>query len=193
MAGLLRYTALLDACVLFPLGVCDALMSVGKTELFAPKWTARIDDEWTRSLAAQYSRPVQDFHARREDMHLAYPDWEVPEAAWSPLVAALALPDENDRHVLAAAIAGHADCIVTMNLKDFPASVLGAHGIEAVHPDEFLIHQFELDQVRVLTAFKQMRMRRRNPAFTPQMFADAMERNQLLAVARLLRDAADLI
>lgn len=50
MAGHARYTALLDACVLFPVAVCDSLMSVAATGLYAPKWTRRIEDEWTRSL-----------------------------------------------------------------------------------------------------------------------------------------------
>jgi hypothetical protein len=34
MAGHARYTALLDACVLFPVAVCDSLMSVAATGLY---------------------------------------------------------------------------------------------------------------------------------------------------------------
>ena len=68
-------------------------------------------------------------------MRDAIPDWEVPETAWTAITRGLELPDPNDVHVLAAAIAGHADCIVTSNLKDFPASILMEFGIEAVDPD----------------------------------------------------------
>lgn len=39
MAGHARYTALLDACVLFPVAVCDSLMSVSFAGVYAAKWT----------------------------------------------------------------------------------------------------------------------------------------------------------
>ena len=53
----------------------------------------------------------------------------------------------------ASAIAGHADCIVTSNRKDFPESVLRSYGLEAMDPDTFIINQWDLDPVRVITAF----------------------------------------
>ena len=55
------------------------------------------------------------------------------------------VPDPNDVHVLAAAVAGHADCIVTSNLKDFSASILMEFGIEAVDSDTFIINQLQLN------------------------------------------------
>src|SRR5690606_8440654 len=79
------------------------------------------------------------------------------------LIEVLALPDPNDRHVLAAAIKGHADLIVTANLKDFPNEVLKRWGIKAQHPDEFLTHQFHLSQPAFLTAVKTVRLRLKNP------------------------------
>ena len=50
MAGHARYTALLDACVLYPMAMADALMSLATAGLFAAKWTTRIEAEWIRSL-----------------------------------------------------------------------------------------------------------------------------------------------
>ena len=66
---------------------------------------------------------------------------------YEDLIASLSLPDPNDRHVLAAAIKGRTDVIVTLNLRDFPAERLDRWGIEAQHPDEFLTHQFHLSRV----------------------------------------------
>lgn len=193
MAGHARCTALLDACVLYPIAVCDALMSVAATGICAAKWTRRIDDEWTRALEQQRGVPHGTFDFRRDQMHAACADWEVPAEAWQPLEPCIDLPDPADRHVLAAAIAGHADCIVTANLGDFPAAVLGPLGLEALHPDSFLVAQLDLDALSVLPAFKGMRARLKNPAMTAAVFADAMERNGLIETAQFLRQALELI
>jgi hypothetical protein len=52
------------------------------------------------------------------------------------------LPDENDRHVLAAAIAGSADMIVTLNARDFPRDYLRQEGLDRIDPDALLMQTF---------------------------------------------------
>ncbi len=193
MAGHSRYTVLLDANVLYSVAISDALMEVAATGIYAAKWSKAIDDEWVRNLAKNRNRPESDFHPRRDLMHDACPDWEVPEDGWRPIEPSLSLLDANDRHVLAAAVAGHADSIVTINIKHFPASVLDPLGITALHPDEFLLQQLELEPLVVLPAFKVMRARLKNPAFTPTAFVDAMERNGLVQTAAFLGQALQLI
>jgi len=126
-------------------------------------------------------------------MRDAVPDWEVPEAAWHPLLNGYSLPDPDDRHVLAAAIAGHADCIVTANLRDFPVQVVSQYGIEVVDPDRFIINQWDLDALTVVAAFKRMRSRWKRPQATPDDFAAALERSGLPVTAHRLREAAELI
>ena len=66
-----------------------------------------------------------------------------------PLIDGLALPDPDDRHVLAAAIRCHAQVIVTHNLRDFPASALAPFGLEAQPPDLFVGHLVDLAPGRV--------------------------------------------
>lgn len=193
MAGNARYTALLDACVLYPIAVADALMSLATEGLFAAKWTTRIEAEWMRSL--QIDRPDLEgkLGTRRDSMRDAVPDWEVPEDAWRPLEKSLQLPDPEDVHVLAAAIAGHADCIVTANTRDFPGDVVTPYGIEVVDPDTFLVNQWDLDPLVAIAAFKRMRARRQKPESTPEDFANALERNGLVVTAERLRSAIELI
>ena len=193
MAGRNRYTALLDANVLYSVVISDALMEVAATGIYAAKWSKAIDVEWVRNLANNKNRAEVDFHSRRDLMHDACPDWEVPEEGWKLIEPCLKLPDANDRHVLAAAVAGHADSIVTINIKDFPSTVLDPLGMTALHPDEFLFQQLQLEPLVVLPAFKAMRARLKNPAFTPEKFVDAMERNGLIQTAAFIGQALQLI
>jgi predicted nucleic acid-binding protein len=193
MAGHARYTAVLDACVLYPLAMTDALLSLATAGFFAAKWTTEIEEEWIRSLEANRPDLVGKLNVRRDSMRDAVPDWEIPKSAWSSIVSEITLPDPGDAHVLAAAIAGHADCIVTANLKDFPPQVLMQFGIEAVDPDSFIINQWDLDPVNAIAAFKRMRARRRKPHSSPEDFAYALEVGGLPITAGRLRSAAELI
>ncbi len=193
MAGYARYTAVLDACVLFPIATADALVSLAVAGLFAAKWTVAVEAEWLAVAERRHPELAGRFTTRRDEMRDAVIDWEVKAEGWEALAPSLTLPDPNDVHVLAAAIAGHADCIVTTNLKDFPASVLEVYGLIALHPDDFIVAQLDLDLYPALGAFKAMRARKRNPAYTAEEFAAAMERNGLVATAERLRRAVDLI
>jgi len=193
MAGHARYTAVLDACVLYPVSVADALMSFAVADLYAAKWTTQIEDEWIRNLESNRPELAGRLTRRRDLMRLAVPDWEIPQTAWRVLTPALRLPDPDDVHVLAAAIAGHADCIVTANLVDFPSSILEIHGVTAVHPDDFLMAQFDLDQVRATAALRDMRGRSKKPPYEVEEFAQIFERNGLVGMAERLRKVAPLL
>ena len=193
MAGHARYTALLDACVLYPLAMADSLMSLATAGLYAAKWTTRIESEWISALEADRPDLIGRLDYRREQMRNAVPDWEVPEAAWSACAGGLTLPDPNDIHVLAAALAGHADCIVTANLRDFPSALVADLGIEVIHPDQFVVAQWDLDQLTAVAAFKRMRTRWKKPEASPEDFAKALERGGLPSTAQRLREAAELI
>jgi predicted nucleic acid-binding protein len=193
MAGHARYMAVLDACVLYPVAVADTLMSLAAVGVFAAKWTTLIESEWIRSLETDRPDLVGRLEYRRDQMPRAALDCEVPEAAWRPLTDGLTLPDPNDIHVLAAAIAGHADGIVTTNLVDFPLAILAQHGLERIHPDEFIVAQIDLDLVSSLSAFRSMRGRRQNPQNSPLEFAAALERNGLALTAERLRECVELI
>lgn len=193
MAGHARHTALLDACVLYPVAVADALMSLAAVGLFAAKWTTRIEDEWMGSLERDRPDLRGRLGMRRDGMRAAVIDWEVSESAWQSVRLEAQLPDPNDAHVMAAAIAGHTDCIVTANTKDFPVAVVAPLGITVVHPDDFIVQQIDLNPIIALGAFKAMRTRWRRPQASAADFAHALERNGLAATAQRLLEAAELI
>ena len=136
---------LLDACVLFPTVQREILIGAAEAGFYRPLWSARILEEWAR--AVRKLGPDAEGIARVEIalLRARHPRSEVSEA---PQIAArLHLPDENDLHVLAAAIGAGADAIVTVNASDFPRGVLAAEGIERRDPDavlwEFASHQPE--------------------------------------------------
>lgn len=187
------YTAILDACVLYPIAIADALVSMAAEGLFTAKWTVRIEEEWMGALERQRPDLVGKLGVCRDSMREAIQDWEVPESAWGPLVPSIHLPDPNDAHVLAAAIACNADYIVTFNLKDFPRDILNEHGIILSDPDSFIIEQWDMDPIGAILAFKQMRARRKKPRSGPSEFADILERAGLPMTANKIRMAADLI
>jgi hypothetical protein len=128
---------LIDANVLYAAPLRDLFMQLALSRLFRARWTARINDEWTRNLLA--NRPDIAFEQTeftKAMMIRAVPDGMVE--GYEGLIESLQLPDPDDRHVLAAAIKAEADVIVTLNRKDFPHEALQPHGIEVQYPDEFL-------------------------------------------------------
>lgn len=193
MAGSARYTAIPDACVLYPATLRDLLLSLARDGLFHARWSERIQNEWVRSLLKR--RPELDAAALRRTCELmakAVPDSVVH--GWQSIEPGLkGLPDADDRHVLAAAICGHADAIVTFNLGDFPAEALAPFGVEAQHPDDFLLNQLDLSLIAALKSIKAMRARWRKPQLTALDLAAGIEKLQLPLVAARLRDVAELI
>lgn len=94
---------------------------------------------------------------------------------WEPLVPGLELPDRDDRHVVAAAVRGRADLVVTRNLDDFPDEVLAPLGIHALSPDEFLLDQLDLDPYGTLTVIGEQASAMRRPPATAQDVLAALD------------------
>jgi len=127
---------LCDACVLYPTVMREVLMGAASKGFFKPFWSERILEEWAR--AARKIGPTGEMQARGE-IALLRAKW--PESSVQPHegdLARLWLPDPNDIHVLAAAIACSADIILTLNAKDFPRHTLSEEGLERTNPDDLL-------------------------------------------------------
>ncbi len=127
---------LLDTCVIYPTVMRQMILKVAGQGVFTPLWSGRIIGEWLR--AAEKLGPEGVAQARAEAALLAA-RWPDAELDWPPsLEARLWLPDAADVHVLAAAIAGSAETILTLNAKDFPRNVLAEEGLSRADPDGFL-------------------------------------------------------
>ena len=188
-----RPVAVLDSCVLYPVATTDALVSLASSGLFSAKWTRRIEDEWIRAIERQRPDLVGRLTLRRDAMRDAIVDWEVAEAAWSNISIECQLPDPDDEHVIAAAIAVGADIIVTANGDDFPSHILDPLGLQVMHPDPFIVELIESDEELWVTTFASMRRRLRRPEVTPEDFLYRMERAGLSKTADSLRDVLHLL
>tara|TARA_R100000322_G_scaffold126500_3_gene83049 strand:+ start:8045 stop:8602 length:558 start_codon:yes stop_codon:yes gene_type:complete len=139
---------LIDACVLYPTVMREVVLGCAREGLFEPQWSARILEEWAR--AAGRLGPGQEALARGE-IALVEADW--PGASVEPRgrdLSRLSLPDPNDVHVLAAAIAGSSDVLLTLNIKDFPRQYLGHEGVALASPDPFVLGCLEEAPDRVV-------------------------------------------
>lgn len=156
----IRFTCVLDTNVIFPLNTRDILFWFAYYNLYTPKWSQNIFDEW-KSVMERKGVSQEQIKKRTSRASQAFPDALVTN--YEPLIETLKLPDEKDRHVLAAAIKINANIIVTNNLKDFPNEYLDTFGLKAQNADDFLTDIIDLNHELAVKAFKELVLNRRNP------------------------------
>ncbi len=130
--------------------LCDTLLRLADDpSLFRPLWSTTILEEIVRNLQGKLGKTGQQAERRIARMRAAFPEAEVPVP--DELVLAFSsMAKEHDRHVVAAAVFGHANAIVTQNLKHFDIGRLEKLGILCHSADDFLLHQFHLKPYLVL-------------------------------------------
>lgn len=191
-AAVPKTIAVLDACVLYPPSLRDLLMWVAVAGIYEPRWTEEIHAEWIRNVLAGNSNvtPAQLDRTRRL-MDQAIPRGLV--SGYEGHIPPLHLPDENDRHVLAAAIEAQAAVIVTFNLSDFPAAPLKAYGIAPAHPDDFLSTLFDEEPEPILRAVQTHRASLHHPPKDAEGYLETLRANRLREFALRLEAYSTLI
>lgn len=185
-------TAVLDACVLYSALLRDLWMHLTIQLVFQPKWTPQIQEEWIRNvLTARPDLRPELLDRTRTLMERYARDWELPD--YEAFMAGLTLPDEDDRHVLAAAIAGGVPFIVTFNLVDFPASALAEHGVQAIHPDLFASQLLDAEREAFLLAVRNHRGTLRNPPKSPDEYLATLAKAGLARTAERLGVSLDAL
>lgn len=169
----MAFRVVLDADVLFRLPVCDTLLRLAELELCDPCWSERILDEMVRNLV-ETDRATEDAARRRARlMGETFEAADVPASAIAKLEPSMT-NDPKDRHVLAAAVAAGAQVIVTCNLSDFPNDACEPFGIEARHPDEFLMNLYELAPDKVRAVVEEQAAALTGPVMTVDEVLDAL-------------------
>ena len=178
--------AVLDANVLFPQILRDVLLSLSFHGVYAARWSEQIHDEWTRNLRKQCPDLSSSQLERTRRLMNEQIEGSLIEG-YEDLIPTLQLPDPDDRHVLAVAIAARAGTIVTWNLKDFPSRALKPYGIVAMSPDQFLSELFVLYPTAILEALSEQRRRLKNPPQSSAQFLESLERQGLTRFVAALR------
>jgi hypothetical protein len=178
-----RFKALLDTNVIYPIISRDLLFWFAYYDLYTPKWSKNIFDEW-KEVMIRKGVSVEEAIKRVEKANLAFPDACVQN--YDGLIKNLELPDENDRHVLAAAIKTNANIIVTNNIKDFPEAYLETFGLKAKTLDDFFTDIIDLNQEKAIAAFKEMVMNKKKPPLDEYEVLDGLRLIELKDTANYL-------
>lgn len=178
-----RFKCVLDTNVIYPIEIRDLLFWFAYYDLFTPKWSEHIFDEW-KAVMLRKGASIEEATKRAKRANLAFPDALVNN--YSGLISSLELPDPKDRHVLAAAIKTNANVIVTNNIKDFPKEYLASFGLTAKTADDFLTDIVDLNPDMAVKAFRELVLNRRNPD---------LDEFQVLDILRIrgLKDTADFL
>jgi hypothetical protein len=174
--------ALFDANVLASMTSTDLVIQGAHDGLFGARWTDAIHNEWIKAvLSFQPSRSPALLDRRRRRMDANVIDALV--TGYEHLIPTLALPDADDRHVLAAAIAAQSQFIVTKNLKDFPVPILAAHGITPIHPDAFFLARLAEDPVGFISTVKANLARMKNPPISVDEYLGQLRKVEMPQLA----------
>ena len=186
-------TAFLDSNVLFSAAMRDIFMELALAKLFRARWSADVHREWIEAVIRRRPRLSRTKLERTRDlMNAAIPSASV--TGYGDLIESISLPeDPHDRHVVAAAVAGECDVIVTSNLRHFPKSALAPFDIAAQRPDTFLADHLELNPATFCAAVRTARITKKNPPYTVEAQLSNLHRIGLRDTVTRLRQHADLL
>lgn len=187
-----KKVAVLDANVLYGSFLRDVLLSLFAAGMYEAKWTEQITNEWVRHLLKNNEsvteRGIQNTVGH---MNAIRPDPLVSN--YEKYIGDITIPDVDDRHVVAAAIACGAQKIVTWNLGDFPNKILKIFGVHAESPDKFIADLISESPDAVIHVFRQMRERFKAPPMNVETFMARLNKDNLKQTAKSLERYRNLL
>ncbi len=164
-----KYRALIDANVWYSAVLRDVFIEFAYWDFYKPLWSNEIFNETQRNLEFSSSDYAATFIRHKSYIFDLFPDGLVID--FTGHAGPLKDVHVKDEHVLAAALVGGADALVTFNTRDFPLDAFERYGLDIVHPDDFLLDQFFLNPQNSLTALARLLNDYSNPVLTVQEYA----------------------
>ena len=176
----------LDTNVLFHPGLRDFLLNIAIKKLYQPVWTAFIMHELYMSLRKTRSKLSRSKILRTIRAIEAF-FWWANVRLLDEDFKGLTLPDNDDVHVLAAAIKSRSSIIVTLNLRDFPKRILSKYVVEAQHLDVFCASLVRSHPGLVHEVFRKQVADLRRPSLSEDEVLRSWEKIGLRRTVELLR------
>ncbi|NBB98221.1 MAG: PIN domain-containing protein [Alphaproteobacteria bacterium] len=172
----------LDACVLFPTILRELLIGVAGQGGFTPLWSSRILGEWQHAAARLGPGGAAIASGEIALLRARWPEAEIP--ADPALESRLFLPDPADCHVLAAALLGGAEAVITLNLRDFPTRQM--EGLRARSPDDLLMELWLADSAMVEGVVAEVQARSAEISGQPRPLRPLLKRAKLPRLGKAL-------
>ncbi len=180
--------AVIDANVLFSATIRDLLIRCHMAGILRIHWTTRILDE--TFIAIEEERPGLDperLRRTRRLMNGAARGADITDLVDEELEFDEAdVPDENDLHVVRAAVAVGAD-IVTWNLSDFPPRLLEPLGLVALSPDDYLVTSITGQEGATLRVIDRQAAELQNPPTTVALLMERLHQQGLQKFVQIIR------
>lgn len=169
------FAAVLDTCVVYGGLRRDLLLTMSAQGVFR----VVLSDDILFEIEYVEARKLQQMGVMAEDAdrragrlaERVRGAFEVLDPSRVDLIGSVGLPDPDDEHIVAAAVAGGADVIVTDNLKHFPEDMV-PEGLRVQGPKEFLHDMVTANVQGARRALQEMAARRQNP---PQAESDILD------------------
>ncbi|MFI7418416.1 PIN domain-containing protein [Nonomuraea sp. NPDC049684] len=182
-----------DTNVLFPFSLMDLMLAMTEDAVRTWVWSDHLLSEWERVIVREQHRSAHSAARIGAVIREFFADSRVSEDDYKHLIDQMEGPDLDDRHHMAAAMAGRARILVTWNVTDFPASFLGRHGVSVSTPDAYLRSLLNRSPREVLGVLARMAAGKRRPPMTIRDVLAALDKAGVPGFARGAENALTIV
>jgi predicted nucleic acid-binding protein len=177
---------LLDANVLYPSTLRDLFLTLARQGKFQLYWSDRIIDEWlinVRPTLPRHQKSLLEKIIEELKIDFSY-SWIYNHGG---VLNNPTLKDQDDIHVIEAAIKAEVNYIITFNTRDFPNSLLKKYDIRAVHPDRFLSDRMLDDKEEIIKAVELLCLTQRYEKQQTHQVIESLKNRGLLRTVRMMK------